>query len=306
MPIYKRQTIRALFWGMPGEFSFLVLEGLLKAGINFCGLVISAAVDGGGMNPIIRLEPDPPHSQLPMNRPYLQRSITQLAWQNQVPVFEVRDLSSPAIGSELAALDADLAIVACFPRRIPEHILAIPSHGFINLHPSLLPEFRGPFPLFWFFRSGQQHTGISVHYMDAGLDTGDIALQQELSLPYGISGPQADALFATYGVSLLQTAYYRISSGTLSRKPQRRGGSRYSRPSAQDFHIPTSWSARRAYNFICGTAEWRQPYRISGPGIDRSFRQALSFDTAASQQEPILCDGHVCWIQFRSGLLHAR
>jgi methionyl-tRNA formyltransferase len=203
-------------------------------------------------------------------------------------------------------LQADLAIVACFPRLIPEHILAVPPHGFLNLHPSLLPELRGPFPLFWTFRLGQQHTGVTVHHMDAGLDSGDIALQQELFLPDGISGPQADALLAAHGGSLLLDACRRLAAGTLPRIPQHSGGSTYSRPTAEDFQIPTSWSARRAYNFICGTAEWGTPYRITGQGIDLTLREAISFNASASQQQPFQQDGRDCSIQFTPGVLHAR
>jgi methionyl-tRNA formyltransferase len=302
----NQQDIRVLFWGMTGEFSTLVLEGLQNAGINLCGVVTPAANASVEMDPIIRLDPDPPRTQLPMSRPYLQRNIIHLAWQNQVPVFELRHLSSPDTAAQLAALEADLAVVACFPRLIHKQLLAVPRHGFLNLHPSLLPELRGPYPLFWTFRLGKQHTGVTVHHMDAGLDSGDIALQQELCLPDGISGPQADALLATHGASLLIEACRRLAAGTLPRTPQQGAGSRYSRPTAEDFYIPTNWSARRAYNFIRGTAEWGTPYRVTGGGIDLTLREALSFDPSASQQQPFRQDGRDCWIQFKPGVLHAR
>ena len=306
MAIRKQQDIRVLFWGMSGQFSTLVFEGFLNAGMDVCGLVIPASDSTSDMPPITRLDPDPPRSQLPMSRPYLQRSITHLAWQNQVPVFELRRLSSADAAVQLAALEADLAIVACFPRLIPEHILAVPPRGFLNLHPSLLPELRGPYPLFWTFRLGKQRTGVTVHHMDDGLDSGDIALQRELFLPDGVSGRQASALLAAHGASLLLDACRQLAAGTLPAIPQCGGVSMYSRPSAEDFHIPISWSARHAYNFIRGTAEWRQPYRITGQGIDLALHQAISYDAEATQQEPFLRDGRDCWIQFTPGVLHAR
>jgi methionyl-tRNA formyltransferase len=301
----KQQNLRVLFWGMSGQFSALVYDGLQNAGIDLCGLVVPGPNSSSDKPPIIRLDPDPLRSQLPISQPYLQRSITHLAWQNQVPVYELRRLSSADAAAQLAALEADLAIVACFPRLVPENILAIPTHGFLNLHPSLLPELRGPYPLFHTFRLGQQRTGITVHNMDAGLDTGDIALQQEIILPDGISGPQADALLATHGASLLLDACRRLAAGTLPRTPQLGAGSTYARPSAEDFHILTSWPARRAYNFIRGTAEWGTPYRVSGQGIDLSLREVLSFDASAFQQQPLLQDGREHWIQFTPGVLHA-
>ncbi len=306
MAIREQQDIKVLFWGMAGEFSTLVLERLINGGMNIRAVVTHAAIISREMDPISRLHPDPPRSQLPLSSPYLQRSITQLAWQNQLPVFEVRHLSSPAAADQLAAVEADVAIVACFPRRIPQHILTVPKHGFLNLHPSLLPDLRGPFPLFYSFRLGQQRTGVTVHHMDAGLDSGDIALQQPLSLPDGISGPQADSLLAAHGASLLLKACRQLGDGRLPRIVQPDGGSRYARPIIEDFHIPTTWSARHAYNFICGTAEWRIPYHITGPGSDLTLRHAVSFDAFAEQQEAVLRDGRDQWIQFTPGVLHAR
>jgi methionyl-tRNA formyltransferase len=306
MPPRELQDIKILFLGMSGEFSYLVLEGLLDAAIDVCAVVIPAAAATADLAPIIRLDPEPPRSQLPINRPYLQPNINHLAWQNQIPVYELRHLSAPEVVRQLAALKADVAIVACFPELIPDQILTIPPHGFLNLHPSLLPDLRGPFPLFWSFRLGQHRSGVTVHHMDAGMDTGAIALQQEIFLPDGITGPKADALFATHGALLLQTACRQIAAGTVSRRSQPAGGSTYSRPTVQDFHIPITWSARHAFNFICGTAERRQPYRIIGQGIELSLRHAISFDAAATQPEPLLRDGRDCWIQFSPGVLHAR
>ena len=132
MPNSNQRDIQVLFWGMSVQFSTLVFEGLLKAGINFCGLVVPATDTTRDTPPIIRLDPDPPRSQLPMSRPYLQRGITQIAWQNQIPVIELRRMSSPDATDQLAALEADLTIVACFPRLIPQQILALSPRGFLN------------------------------------------------------------------------------------------------------------------------------------------------------------------------------
>jgi len=306
MPNHNKRDLKLLFWGMSGEFSYLVLETLINAGINICAVVTHASIMTAEMAPIISLEPEPLRSSLPLSSPYMQRTIVHLAWQNQIPAFEIRRLSAPATSAQLAALEADAAVVACFSRRIPQHILTIPPNGFLNLHPSLLPALRGPFPLFWSFRLDQQRSGVTVHYMDEGLDTGDIALQRELTLPDGISGSQADALLAAQGASLLHDACRQLAAGTLPRTPQRGGGSVYARPAISDFHIPTSWTARHAYNFICGTAEWGFPYHISGHGVDLYLRDAISFNSTTVQRDPLLRDGRDCWIQFTPGVLHAR
>jgi methionyl-tRNA formyltransferase len=141
-----------------------------------------------------------------VSNPYLQPSIIHTGWELNLPVLELRNLTSALTTKALASQPADIAVVACYPFRLPPPILALPSEGFLNLHPSLLPELRGPYPLFWTFRLGKQQTGLTVHYMDSDLDSGDIVLQKKILLPDGIGGPDADALLAQHGASMLALA----------------------------------------------------------------------------------------------------
>ncbi len=306
MANHRQPALRLLFWGMMGEFSYLVLQGLLEAGVRPTAVVIPASVTSLERAAILRLDPDPPRSLLPMAVPFLQHSITHLAWQHQIAVYELRRPSDPETAAQLAALEVDVALVACFPWRIPPTLLSLPRHGFLNLHPSLLPDLRGPFPLFWAFRLGMRSTGVTVHHMDSGMDTGPIALQQALALPDGISGPEADQLSAVCGSSLLVRGIDLLQGGELPRIAQTNGGSSYSRPKREDFQIPTSWPARRAYNFIRGTAEWNTPFQIIGPQIDIKVRQAVSFEADVSQEQPFIQDGSEIQVQFSPGVLHAR
>ncbi len=306
MAVNEQPTIRLLFWGMRGEFTKCVLQQLLAAGFPIAALVVPAPTVNDNMAPIVPLIPDPPPSPLPLHQPYLQRNSIHIAWQAHIPVFELRHLSSSAVVEHLAPLDADAAVVACFPWRIPKQILSFPRHGFFNLHPSLLPQLRGPFPLFWAFRLGLQQTGVTVHKMDADLDTGAIALQQTVSLSEGISGPDADRLLAHKGAGLLVDTLRGLANGTLQLSPQPGGGSHYPRPLRKDFLVPTDWSARRAFNFMRGTAEWNTPFHIKGPGLDIAVRQALSFAASAQQAKALIEDGRDRWIQFSPGVLHAR
>lgn len=301
-----KRDMTVQFWGMAGEFSFLVLQRLLDAGIAVKAVVIPAAAAVMQQQPVVRLQAEPPVSSLPIGQPYLQHTLVHLGWQNQIPVYEIRQLQSPMVAQYLAAGEADVAIVACFPWRIPESLLAVPRHGFLNLHPSLLPELRGPYPLFWAFRLGLPQTGVTVHQMDPRFDTGPIALQKALVLPDGINGRDADRLLADAGSSLLVQAVGQLASGSLQLIPQTPGGSRYSRPAKADFTIPTTWSARRAFNFIRGTAVWNTPYHIKGPEISLSVREAVAFQADARQESGLTQDGPDRWIQFTPGVLHAR
>jgi methionyl-tRNA formyltransferase len=113
-------------------------------------------------------------------------------------------------------------------------------------------------------------------------------------------------LLAAHGAALLVKALQLLAAGELQLTPQPEGGSRYSKPAARDFLIPTSWTARRAFNFIRGTAEWNTPYHIKGTGVDLAVREAITFAADARQEEVVLRSGRDCWIQFSPGVLHAR
>ncbi|MFO7679537.1 MAG: formyltransferase family protein, partial [Chloroflexota bacterium] len=191
--------MNVLFFGMLGEFSRLVLQALLEAGFAAVGVVVPA--ENGGV-PIRELKPVTAASAgsgLAFQLRPAQANIVHLAWQRGIPVYEVSRLAAPETRQTLAELRPDVACVACFNKRIPAALLALPRHGFLNVHPSLLPHFRGPAPLFWTFRAGVQETGITIHFMDEGLDSGDIALQAPLTLPDGVSGPEADVLSGSLG-----------------------------------------------------------------------------------------------------------
>ena len=81
----KKHTKQVLFWGMMGDFSYLVLEELLLSGVNVCGIVVPAVIQSQNMSPIIRLKPAPSNISLPMSQPFLNRSLNHLAWQNEIP-----------------------------------------------------------------------------------------------------------------------------------------------------------------------------------------------------------------------------
>lgn len=256
----QMNDMNVLFFGMLGEFSRLVLQALLEAGFAAVGVVVPAENSGV---PIRELKPVTSGSGQAVSALQLmptQPNSVHLAWRHGLPVYEVSRLAAPETRQTLAELRPDVACAACFNKRIPAALLALPRHGFLNVHPSLLPQFRGPAPLFWTFRAGVQETGVTIHFMDEGLDSGDIALQAPLTLPDGISGPEADGLSGSLGGKLLVDALHRLASGSLTRTPQPSGGNVQPWPQAADFRIPASWPARRAFNFMRGTAVFGQPF----------------------------------------------
>src|SRR5204862_1767507 len=109
--------------------------------------------------------------------------------------------------------------VACFSQRIPRIILDLPRLGCLNVHPSLLPANRGPVPLFWTFREGHQQTGVTIHLMNEGMDTGDILAQEPIEVPSGISYAQLELQCATLGGKLLARTVWVSYRGLAIRVP---------------------------------------------------------------------------------------
>ena len=300
---------------MDGAFSYPPLAAILKgmrtgqnAYLEVAAVILpaSATPNFEFNGPISRLLPERPQSDIPLIQPYLSENIIHLAWANHIPVYLIQNMRDAAVQVFLGDLQPDIACVACFPYLIPQEILAVPKHGFLNIHPSLLPAYRGPEPLFWIFRNGdRENTGVTLHWMDAGLDSGDILGQRPITLPDGISGPEADWLCATVGGEMLLEGLELIATGKVVRRPQPPGGSYQPLPTAEAFALDSSWSARRAFNFMRGTAEWNYPYTLQIGSQTLVLTTAESFDPNQTLPQPFVEEDGRYLIQFSPGTLLA-
>lgn len=283
-----------LYFGVHGPFSLAPLQALLAAGAGIAAVVIPAGA--GQPAQIERLAPQP--------RLLQPASIVHLAWQAGAPVYAVRRFGPEAL-AQLSAGAPAVACVACWPWRLPPSLLALPRYGFLNVHPSLLPAYGGPHPLFWVLRDGLRESGVTVHWMDEALDQGDIALQAPLPLPEGVGAAVLDLAAGELGGTLLVTVLEQLATGNVMRRPQPPGGSYQLAPRPADFALDPSWPARRAYNFMRGTAHWGQPYPLSLDGETLYLRRALGYDAAAGLPAPLLRDGALLRLQFTPGVLLA-
>jgi methionyl-tRNA formyltransferase len=294
--------------GTPGDFSRPPLEALLADGLPICAVVVPAAegVLAAGGEPIIRHGPaNVGRSKLPMLTPFMNRTIVQMAWEQGIPVIEVGALASPQTLAALATFQPDVICVACFPQRLPRALLDLPPLGCLNLHPSLLPAYRGPAPGFWVLRHGEQYTGATIHLMDEHLDTGDILLQQAFEVPEGISSAALEQRCAVLGAPMMAQAVRALASGTATRTPQPAAGSSYySWPREADFSVPVTRPARWAFNFIRGVADWHGPLELHIGAERFPVRQALDYQPDARLGQPYRRQGDELWAQCAPGVLH--
>jgi methionyl-tRNA formyltransferase len=277
--------MRLIFLGMRGPYSRTVLDALLRTGFQPRALIIPSA------------PPLPGESRVALRRvestalPLLPTDTVTLAHVASVPVWEVGRLRAAETLAALRALASDVIVTACFPRRLPPQWLAAPRLGCLNLHPSLLPAYRGPEPLFWQFRNGERQTGVTLHVMDETADTGALVAQAAVPFPDGLRYDQAEWLTARAGAELLVNALRR---GEWTHTPQpATGASDAPFPTPRDLVIPTEWPARRAYNFVRGAAPFG-PFTVSGEAGPFRVRQALAWAAA-----PVASESG--WVRFADG-----
>ncbi len=204
---------RILYLGMQGPFSCLPLKALVESGHKPVGL--AAPPPPGVSKPFRRLTYPLPESTA------MGDNIFILAAQAGIPIFEIGDLRHADTHLWLQNLNLDLIIVACFDRLLPPAWLDAPRLGCINLHPSLLPAYRGPNPIEDQLKNGEKSTGITLHFMDEGADTGDIISQQVLPIPENCTVEQLERQAAETGANILRKILENPDS--IPRRPQSGG-----------------------------------------------------------------------------------
>jgi methionyl-tRNA formyltransferase len=155
-----------------------------------------------------------------------------------------------AYAAELQNEPVDLIVLAAYGRILPQELLDLPRLGALNVHPSLLPKYRGATPIQAALASGDDETGVSIMLMDAGLDTGDIVVQEPVAIePDETYGELHDRL-ASIGADALARAIDLAGRGELVARPQR-GEPSLTRPIARsDLAVDLGWPPQRVVNHV--------------------------------------------------------
>lgn len=291
---------------LDSPFSRPVFQTLIEAEHPPAALILPNPDRAAPLAPLHPHPPTPLHSSLPFPLISPAPSLSTLASLHTIPLFTLGNLRHPDALAALRAYEPDFLITACFPRLLPPEMLAIPRIACLNLHPSLLPAYRGPEPLFWQFYYGETHTGVTLHWMDENADTGDLLAQAEVPFPDGISLSDAETLTARAGGELLCRALSHPEQ--LPRTPQpQQGASYHPRPTSDALVIPTTWPARRAYNFLRAARAWG-PFEIThhGSGKRLRVREAVAFESGAGAVTPRQTGEGGVWVQFTDGVVYVR
>jgi methionyl-tRNA formyltransferase len=137
-------------------------------------------------------------------------------------IFQPEKIKTPEARERFEPLlkEADAGVVAAYGRILPVWMLDAPRHGFLNVHSSLLPKYRGAAPINWAIARGERETGVTIMQMDAGLDTGAILLQRATPIGAQETTPQLTARLAEIGAELLLEALAKLERGALTATPQ--------------------------------------------------------------------------------------
>jgi methionyl-tRNA formyltransferase len=162
-------------------------------------------------------QPDRPAGR---GRRVQQSEVKRAAVERSIPVLQPVRLKDPEALRQLQSWEPDVIVLAAFGQLVPPMILGLPGHGCVNVHPSLLPRWRGASPIQTAILQGEKETGVTIMKLDAGLDTGPIIAQRRVAIDPEITAGELDKQLAELGASLLVESLPDYLEGAAKPVPQ--------------------------------------------------------------------------------------
>lgn len=189
-----------------------------------------------------------------------QPAVKEHALSKGIPVIQPSDIRSCGFYEELSCLKPDIIVVVAYGKIIPPSILRLPPLGCVNVHGSLLPQYRGAAPIQWALINGEEKTGITTMLMDEGLDTGDMLLTEEVEIDEEDNAYTLSRRLSLVGASLLVKTLKGLQNKMIKPVPQSDKAT-YAPPlKKENGRINWSSSAREIFNLIRGTFPWPGAY----------------------------------------------
>jgi methionyl-tRNA formyltransferase len=229
---------RIIFMGTP-DFAVPALRALHESRYDILAVVT---------------QPDRPKGR---GRRMIPPAVKEVATEMGYPVLQPSKVKEPRFVEKVIAIDPDFFIVVAYGRLLPGSFLSIPRLGAINIHASLLPQYRGPAPIQWAIINGEEETGVTTIWMDEGLDTGDVLLSATVPIqPEDTTGSLSRRL-AEKGGQLLIDTLAKIESEGLAGKAQDKSRATYAPLlKKEDGRIDWSKDAKSLDAFVRGMNPW--------------------------------------------------
>jgi methionyl-tRNA formyltransferase len=235
-------TLRIVFMGTP-DFAVESLKIILESGRDIVGVVTAADKPAGRGNKII------------------SSPVKIFAERNGIQnILQPESLKSQDFIEKLKSLRMDLLVVVAF-RMLPESVWSLPPKGTINLHASLLPDYRGAAPINWAIINGETKTGVTTFFIEKEIDTGHILFQDEVEIGSEISAGDLHDKLMMVGASLLKKTIDLISSGNYEAIPQNKikvDKTLHAAPKIFKENCRIDWNLEgaRIHNFIRGLSPY--------------------------------------------------
>ncbi len=226
--------MKIMFMGTP-EISAIALKKLL--------------VDGHEVTSVISRE-DKPRGRGNVMTPTPTKA---LAIEHKIPVYTPKTLRDDDFAALLSELSPDLIVVVAFGKILPKNVIDFPKYGCINLHVSLLPKYRGAAPMQRAIMEGERETGVTIMYMDEGLDTGDIIAKKVFRINPDDDFEAIHDRSAEIGSALLSETIFEIEKGSAKREKQNEALATYAKKvEREDCKLDFTLSAKKLDYIIRG------------------------------------------------------
>ena len=276
-----------LYIGSSGALSLVPFRKLLSSQYSLSAVAVNNPVFFD--NRIIALE---------------NESLALAAHQSGIPVIDLSATLTEVI-EQCKNFSIDVILMSCYNKRLPEQVVKLAAKGCYNLHPSLLPRYRGPEPIFWQMKEAGE-MGVSWHQVVTDFDAGDVVAQKKVFLEDGASYSDLSLKLAETGAELMLLLLSKVSAATLIPVPQNPEiASYYPYPEKQDFDIDVNGSARQIYNFMSATQVFSTPYLCQISNRQFYLEEVLDYDNNM-MLETVEIQGNRLYIPCNEGVLIAR
>jgi methionyl-tRNA formyltransferase len=188
-------------------------------------------------------------------------SIKEAALEIGLHVYQPETIKSESSQEFLKRVAPDAVVIIAYGQIIPARLLTIPRLGWLNLHASLLPRYRGAAPIHWAIANGESVTGLTTMQIDAGMDTGPTLLRREIEIGLEETAPELAARMSAIGAELIADSLLQFDRGEISPAPQEEKNASYAPILKKvDGRIDWKLSAQQIYNRMRGFAPWPGSY----------------------------------------------
>src|SRR6185437_15363666 len=257
------EQLRIIFMGTP-DFAVASLAALVNAGANVIAVVTA---------------PDKPAGR---GMQLQSSAVKQYAVDNGLPVLQPEKLKNPAFLEDLRALQAELQIVVAF-RMLPEAVWNMPPMGTVNLHGSLLPQYRGAAPINWAVINGEPVTGVTTFRLKHAIDTGNILLQERFPISEDQTAGEVHDKMKMIGAGVLVRTIDGLVDGSLHETPQENPPDLKPAPKIATETCRIDWNkpAREVHNLIRGLSPFPTAFTTLDGRMLKIYRSEIEIKPPA-------------------------